>query len=114
MGLAAFNRMRRLAAEKETAEQEKKPEAKEELQQLRGKGKELGIPRASQMGEPKLLEAIAAKEAELQTAEEELLQLRIQAIELDIEDAEDKDAETLKAEIAAIQEDKGGGANGEE
>lgn len=113
MGLAAFNRMRRLAAEKETAEQEVKSGVNEELQQLRERGKELGIPRASQMGEPKLLEAIAAKEAEIQ-AEEELLQLRIQANELGIEDVEDRDSETLTAEIAAIQEDKGGGANGEE
>lgn len=36
----------------------------EKLEQLRERAKELGIPRATQMGEAKLLEAIAAKEAE--------------------------------------------------
>lgn len=40
-----------------------KPDDK--LQALRERAKELGVPRATQMGEAKLIEAIAAKEAEL-------------------------------------------------
>lgn len=38
----------------------------EELSQLRERAKELGIPRASQLGEEKLTKAIAEKEAELE------------------------------------------------
>lgn len=103
MGLTGFQRRRRELAAKEAAEKEKGNEVSEELAELRERGKELGIPRASQMGVPKLTEAIAAKEAELQALEEELLQLRIQAIYLGIEDVEEKDYDTLSAEIAVAQ-----------
>jgi hypothetical protein len=74
-----------------------------ELVSLRERAKELGIPRAAQMGEAKLREKIAEKEAELADLErgQKTLELRAKAAELGIEGVEEKDIETLTAEIEA-------------
>lgn len=77
----------------------------DELQELRERAKELGIPRASQLGETKLREAIAQKEAEIAEKEQELKELRRVANELGIEGADEKDAEMLRTEIDAAKEE---------
>jgi hypothetical protein len=68
-----------------------------ELQGLRERAKELGVPNAGRLGEAKLKEGIAEKEAELET-------LREKALELEIDGAYEKDAATLVAEIAAAEQ----------
>lgn len=68
-----------------------------DLQELRERAKELGVPNAGRLGEAKLKEGIAEREAELQ-------KLQDKAIELGIHDATEKDAETLAAEIAAAEQ----------
>ncbi|MBD2861604.1 hypothetical protein [Paenibacillus oceani] len=50
----------------EEQEPKKDQQVSEEMLELRERAAQLGIPRASQMGEKKLLEAIAEKELELQ------------------------------------------------
>lgn len=67
-----------------------------ELQALRERAKELGVPNAGRLGEAKLKEGIAEKEAELKELQEK-------AFELDIEDAYEKDAATLAKEIEAAE-----------
>lgn len=89
MGLAAFNRARRLRAE----QAETQPAMDNGLAQLRERGKELGIPRASQMGEKKLLEAIAAKEAEQEVKKEAELDALLDNIVETIESAESGEAD---------------------
>lgn len=70
MSATAFQRMRREQAAKEAAAKAQKGNiVSEELQLLREQGKELGIPRAVQMGEEKLRAAIAEKEEELARGE---------------------------------------------
>lgn len=69
----------------------------QELQELRERAKVLGVQNAGRLGEAKLKEGIAEKEAELK-------QLREKAAGLDIEGAAEKDAETLAAEIAAAEQ----------
>lgn len=67
------------------------------LQGLRERAKELGVPNAGRLGESKLKEGIAEKEAELEA-------LREKALELEIDGAYEKDAATLVAEIAAAEQ----------
>jgi hypothetical protein len=76
-----------------------------ELQYLRARAKELGIPKAGQMGEAKLREAIAQKEAEFAEEAQKLAELRRVASELGIEGVDEKDVETLKAEIEAANKE---------
>lgn len=73
----------------------------DELQALREHAKQLGIPRAGQLGEEKLRETIAQKEAEIAENEQKLAELRRIAHELGIEGVDEKDAEMLRAEIEA-------------
>lgn len=68
-----------------------------ELQGLRERAKELGVPNTGRLGEAKLKEGIAEKEAELEA-------LREKALELEIDGAYEKDAATLVAEIAAAEQ----------
>lgn len=68
-----------------------------ELQMLRERAKELGVPNAGRLGEAKLKEGIAEKEAELKELQEK-------AFELGIEDAYEKDAATLAKEIEAAEQ----------
>lgn len=79
----------------------------EKLAQLRERAKELGIPRATQMGEAKLLEAIAEKEEELKQ-QETLAKLREEAKTLGIEVAEDADADAIAAAIETKKAEGGG------
>lgn len=72
------------------------PEDDTELQALRERAKVLGVPQAGRLGETKLKEAIAEKEAELQ-------ELRTKAAELDIEGFDTKTAEELTAVIAEAE-----------
>ncbi|MDL1163402.1 hypothetical protein P0100_20500 [Yersinia pestis] len=67
-----------------------------ELQALRERAKELGIPNAGRLGEAKLKEGITEKEAELK-------ELKEKAFELGIENAYEKDAVTLAKEIEAAE-----------
>lgn len=67
-----------------------------ELQALRERAKELGVPNAGRLGEAKLKEGIAEKEAELKELQEK-------AFELEIENAYEKDAVTLAKEIEAAE-----------
>ncbi|WP_339292730.1 hypothetical protein MKY48_08665 [Paenibacillus sp. FSL W8-0187] len=67
-----------------------------ELQALREKAKELGVPNAGRLGEAKLKESIAEKENELET-------LREKALELEIDGVYEKDAATLAKEIEAAE-----------
>ncbi|KOP64366.1 hypothetical protein AMS62_03150 [Bacillus sp. FJAT-18019] len=67
-----------------------------ELQELRERAKELGVQNAGRLGEAKLKEGIAEKEAELKELQEK-------AFELGIEDSYEKDAETLVKEIEAAE-----------
>ncbi|MBO2942805.1 hypothetical protein JJQ72_02245 [Paenibacillus sp. F411] len=76
--------------------EEQAEESETELQTLRDRAKELGVPNAGRLGEAKLKEGIAEKEAELKTLQEK-------AFELGIEDAYEKDAETLAKEIEAAE-----------
>lgn len=69
-----------------------------ELQALREWAKQLGVPNAGRLGEAKLKEGIAEKEAEL------LKELQEKAFELGIEDAYEKDAATLAKEIEAAEQ----------
>lgn len=68
-----------------------------ELQALRERAKELGVPNAGRLGEAKLKEGIAEKEAELGGMQEK-------AFELGIEDAYEKDAATLVKEIEEAEQ----------
>lgn len=70
----------------------------EELKELRERAKALGVSNAGRLGEAKLKECIAEKEAE------QLAELRKKAIELGVEGADEKDAETLTAEIVAAEQ----------
>lgn len=70
----------------------------EELKELRERAKALGVSNAGRLGEAKLKECIAEKEAE------QLAELRKKAVELGIEGADEKDVETLTAEIAAAEQ----------
>lgn len=70
----------------------------EELKELRERAKALGVSNAGRLGEAKLKECIAEKEAE------QLAELRKKAIELGVEGADEKDTETLTAEIAAAEQ----------
>lgn len=67
-----------------------------ELQELRERAKELGVPNAGRLGEAKLKEGIAEKEAEIEA-------LREKALELEIDGAYEKDAATLVKEIEAAE-----------
>ncbi|MGG3278798.1 hypothetical protein [Paenibacillus solani] len=67
-----------------------------ELQELRERAKVLGVPNAGRLGEAKLKEGIAEKEAELKELQEK-------AFELGIEDSYEKGAETLVKEIEAAE-----------
>jgi hypothetical protein len=64
MGLAAFNRMRRIQAEakEEAAKASKESVEDPELEALRVKGKELGVRNWHNMGREKLLEKIEEAE----------------------------------------------------
>ncbi|SEO01351.1 hypothetical protein SAMN04487895_104225 [Paenibacillus sophorae] len=64
-----------------------------ELQELRDRAKVLGVPNAGRLGEAKLKEGIAEKDAELRT----------KAAELGIEDIEGKTVEDLIAAIAEAE-----------
>ncbi|WP_342422890.1 hypothetical protein [Paenibacillus sp. FSL E2-0178] len=72
------------------------PEDDTELQALKERAKVLGVPQAGRLGETKLKEAIAEKEAELQ-------ELRTKAAELDIEGFDTKTAEELTAAITEAE-----------
>lgn len=69
----------------------------DELKELREKAKALGVTNAGRLGEAKLKEGIAEIEAKL-------FELRKKAAELGIEVTDDKDAETLAAEIKAAEQ----------
>jgi hypothetical protein len=113
MSLSAFQRRRREQAAREAMDKNKQQNKDEELQQLRERAKELGIPQASRLGEKKLLEAITAKEAELQeqAKAEKLRLLRERAIALCIENVEEKDDEALATEIAMKEAELQGDPN---
>ncbi len=70
-----------------------------ELQTLRERAKELGVQNAGRLGEAKLKEGIAEKEAELK-----LKELQEKAFELGIADAYEKDAASLAKEIEAAEQ----------
>lgn len=66
MGLAAFNRMRRLKEEAiQAAKEDQQPEL-EELGALRARGKDLGVKNWHNMGEEKLIKKIAEAEKQLE------------------------------------------------
>ncbi|WP_339294345.1 hypothetical protein MKY82_22065 [Paenibacillus sp. FSL W7-1279] len=69
------------------------------LQELRERAKTLGVQNAGRLGEAKLKEGIAEKEAELK-----LKELQEKAFELGIADAYEKDAATLAKEIEAAEQ----------
>ncbi|WP_431785738.1 hypothetical protein [Paenibacillus lactis] len=69
----------------------------QELQELRERAKTLGVQNAGRLGEAKLKEGIAEKEAELKELQEK-------AFELGIADAYEKDAATLAKEIEAAEQ----------
>lgn len=71
----------------------------QELQELRERAKTLGVQNAGRLGEAKLKEGIAEKEAELK-----LKELQEKAFELGIADAYEKDATTLAKEIEAAEQ----------
>jgi carboxylesterase type B len=100
MSATAFQRMRREQAAREAEEIAKKQkETDPELEELRTKGKELGVKNWHVMGKDKLQEAITEKESDL-LEEKALQELREKAAAIGIEDFESKDAETLEKEIA--------------
>ncbi|MUG45521.1 hypothetical protein GNP95_11035 [Paenibacillus woosongensis] len=70
----------------------------DELKELRDRAKALGVSNAGRLGEAKLKEGISEKEAE------QLAELRKRAAELGIKSVDEKDAETLAAEIAAAEQ----------
>ncbi|HAF97539.1 hypothetical protein [Paenibacillus lactis] len=70
-----------------------------ELHELRERAKELGVQNAGRLGEAKLKEGIAEKEAE-----RKLKELQEKAFELGIADAYEKDAVTLGKEIEAAEQ----------
>jgi hypothetical protein len=108
MSATAFQRLRREQAA-QGSEKEIQQGPGEGLKELRTRAKELGIPNAAQLGEKKLLVAIAEKDAEIKK-QEQLEELRMKANEIGIEDAESKDAETLLTEISAKEAETKGGA----
>lgn len=85
-----------LIAKDYAEEVEPLPEDDTELQALKERAKVLGVPQAGRLGETKLKEAIAEKEAELQ-------ELRTKAAELDIEGFDTKTAEELTTAIAEAE-----------
>jgi hypothetical protein len=85
-----------LIAKDYAEEVEPLPEDDTELQALKERAKVLGVPQAGRLGETKLKEAIAEKEAELQ-------ELRTKAAELEIEGFDTKTAEELTAAIAEAE-----------
>lgn len=110
MSATAFQRLRREQAA-QGAEKENLQVPSEGLKELRARAKELDIPKAAQLGEKKLLAALAEKDAEIKKldAEKRLDELRSKATEVGIEDAESKDAETLLGEITAKEAETKGG-----
>lgn len=128
MSATAFQRARRVAALRDKAEElniagyeqmseaelhsavsNVKPEEVKKsnlsLDELRARAKELGIPKAAQLGEKKLLVVIAAKEQELaiEEAAKQLQELREKAAMLDIENVDEMDAEGLTTAITASE-----------
>lgn len=85
-----------LIAKDYAEEVEPLPEDDTELQALKERAKTLGVPQAGRLGEAKLKEAIAEKEAELQ-------ELRTKAADLDIEGFDTKTAEELTAAITEAE-----------
>lgn len=83
----------------------------DKLQELRTRAIELGVANASKLGEKKLIDGIAEKEAEQQEVAEALEALRVKATELGIEGIADKDIETLIAEVEAAEKLKMEAAN---
>ncbi|EHB50115.1 hypothetical protein PaelaDRAFT_5662 [Paenibacillus lactis 154] len=71
----------------------------QELQELRERAKTLGVQNAGRLGEAKLKEGIAEKEAEFK-----LKELQEKAFELGIADAYEKNAATLAKKIEAAEQ----------
>jgi PP-loop superfamily ATP-utilizing enzyme len=99
MGLAAFNRMRRLKEEEEAKKDIKEDQQSEntELKELRARGKELGVKNWHNMGEEKLQKKIE----EVEEYDKKLGAAIDKAVELDVEGYEELDLDNLLTAIEA-------------